>query len=104
MKAARQFLPKIALSLIILVGSGALLNFALLPKTPIHSREVTAAYARYAEAPSAQTKRTYEDTLERVNRPWHLLEYASGLVGIALLFVFFRVWRTPHLRGQATQK
>jgi hypothetical protein len=78
----------------ILVCSGVLLTFALLPTFPIHSRKVAAAYSHYRNAPSDETKRTYESAVDSVNRPFHILQYISGICGLALpLVLILRRWR-----------
>jgi len=78
---------------LILFGSAVLLFFMLLPSTPIHSRKVSAAYSRYVSAPSEETKREYEDTLYMVNRPFHILQYILGIVGIVLPCSLCLIWR-----------
>jgi hypothetical protein len=77
----------------IVVCSGALLTFALLPTLPIHSGEVVAAYSHYMNAPSDETGRTYENAVDIVNRPFHILQYISGICGLALpLILILRRW------------
>lgn len=77
----------------VLVFAGVLLTFALLPTFPIHSREVVAAYSHYMNAPSDETRRTYENAVDRVNRPFHILQYISGICGLALpLVLILRRW------------
>jgi hypothetical protein len=76
----------------ILICSTVLLAFSLLPTTPIHSQEVGKAYSQYMKAPSEETRRLYEDTVDRVNRPFHILQYSSAICGLTLPLVFI-FWR-----------
>jgi hypothetical protein len=72
----------------ILICSTVLLSLSLLPTAPIHSQEVGKAYAQYKKAPSEETRRFYEDTVARVNRPLHILQYSSAICGLTLPVVF----------------
>src|SRR6266700_3255599 len=78
----------------VLLCSGALLTFALLPTLPIHSRKVAAAYSLYRSSPSEETRRAYEEAIDSVNRPFHILQYISGTCGLVMpLGIIFRLWR-----------
>jgi hypothetical protein len=76
----------------ILIFSAVLLAFSLLPTSPIHSQEVGKAYSQYLKAPSEETRRVYEATVDRVNRPFHILQYFSAICGLTLPLVFI-FWR-----------
>jgi hypothetical protein len=89
----RRVFQKREATFLILLASAVLLLFMLLPTTPIHSGKVSAAYSRYVNAPSEETKRDYEDTLYMVNRPFHILQYISGIVGLVLPLSLFRIWK-----------
>ena len=88
----KELVKKILLTFGIMVASAALIGFALLPNT-IDSRAVSDAYGRYLRSPSEETKRAYEETRDRVNRPLHILQTVSLFSGIALPFFLIRVWR-----------
>lgn len=88
----RAILHTVLVNVAILVCSGALIAFAVTPHTPIHSSEITAAYAHYLEHPSVETKRNYEQTVDRVNRPLHTLEYLSLTCGLFLPLVRGFLW------------
>jgi hypothetical protein len=75
----------------ILICSTVLLAFSLLPN-PIHSQKVGKAYSQYLKAPSEETRRVYEATADRVNRPFHILQYSSAICGLTLPLVFI-FWR-----------
>ena len=79
-------------SLLILFVSGVLLLFMLLPTTPTHSSESSAAYSKYINSPSEETRREYEDSIRRANRPIRVAQSISGISGIAVLFLLLRVW------------
>lgn len=78
----------------VLLSSAALLTFTFLPTHPIHSRKVAAAYSHYVNSPSEETRHAYEEAVDRVNRPFHILQYISGTCGLVLpLVLIFRLWR-----------
>ena len=81
------------MALMVLLCSMALLSIALLPITPVHSRAVYKAYSQYLHDPTEDAKRNHENTLDRVNRPFHFLQYASAICGLGLPFIFFFVRR-----------
>ena len=86
----------------VLLCSGALLTFALLPTLPVHSREVTAAYFLYRSSPSEETRRAYEEAIDRMNRPFHILQYISGTCGLVLpLVLIFHPWRKRRASGHS---
>jgi hypothetical protein len=91
----RVGLRRVLTALGILVCSGMLLAFAFLPTLPVHSQKAGAAYSQYLRAPTPETKRAYEDVVDSVNRPFHLLQYISGICGLALPFVLFRRLTRP---------
>ena len=93
MKTTQHGVSKLFSCLLILIASGLLLAFALVPTIPIHSREVTAAYAKYLNSPSEDTRRAYLETLDRANRPFHTLQYISAASAVALWVLAVRVWR-----------
>ena len=72
-------------SVLILSVSCVLVGFAFLPTPIIHSLKTTAAYGRYINSPSEETRRDYKEAFDRANRPFHALQYVSALAGIALL-------------------
>jgi len=72
----------------ILICSIVLLAFSFLTTTPIHSQEIGKAYSLYTKAPSGETRRAYENTVDRVNRPFHILQYFSAICGLTLPAVF----------------
>jgi hypothetical protein len=71
----------------------ALIAEVFVPYTPIHSHEVTSAYAAYRATPSDASRRAYEETVDRVNRPLHILQYVSGISGVALLAFVGLSWK-----------
>jgi len=83
----------IAIMGIVLV-SGILVSFALLPTPDVHSRDVVAAYSKYANAPTEETRQAYESTASRTYRPFHILQFISGSCGVALpLVLVLRRWK-----------
>jgi len=72
----------------ILICSIVLLAFSLLSTTSVHSQEVGKAYSQYMKAPSEEMRQVYEDTVARVNRPFHILQYSAAICGLALPLIF----------------
>jgi hypothetical protein len=85
-------LKKLKLPLIVVVSS-TLIVFALTPVTPPHSQAVSAAWAKSVQSPSEETRRDWQNVLDDVNRPLHVLQYFSGLSGLALLSASIWWWR-----------
>src|SRR5690349_11228359 len=81
----------------ILSCSTVLLAFSLLPTSPTNGQEVIKAYSQYLKAPSEETRRVYEATVDRVNRPFHILQYSSAICGLTLPLVFI-FWRRKSNR------
>jgi len=75
------------------LASCALISVTLIPILPPRSQAVSVAYAKYHDAPSDQTRRDYQQALDRANRPIHMLQYISGASGLALLLVLVWIWR-----------
>jgi hypothetical protein len=86
-----------------LLISVMLLWFALLPTHPSRNRDALEAYSRYLRAPSEETRQTYQNILDRVNRPFHISQYLSGVIGLSLLLrlvVILGKHRTTSMGGK----
>ena len=80
-----------------------LLWFALLPTHPSHRRDALEAYSQYLKAPSEETRHAYQNILDRVNRPFHISQYLSGVIGLSLLprlVVVLRKHKTTSMGGK----
>jgi hypothetical protein len=85
---------------VVLLCSVVLAAFALLPMPPVHSRKVDAAYSNYVDAPSQETRLALQNTIERANLPFHILQYVSGVSALGLLTVV-ALRRSIKRRGES---